>query len=215
MSAKNNGRRETDSFHNEVAFITFFKIMGPKIPSFTYYFNIFLVLFQSYVSSSLVSPHSAFESSSEKLLSAVESPMHSSYAGSPVIFRKSSPPPTVPMTTLDSFDGGPTSVSSTSGCGTATRCRRTSTSGWRQLPLDTARWQHGCTRPVSRAGLPKSLPMPTMSPAPLTPGSQRCKNQNPCALWELKCGIKRPLYANQVSSSTDSRQSNVQKIAIW
>lgn len=120
MSAKNNGRRETDSFHNEVAFITFFKIMGPKIPSFTYYFNIFLVLFQSYVSSSLVSPHSAFESSSEKLLSAVESPMHSSYAGSPVIFRKSSPPPTVPMTTLDSFDGGPTSVSSTSGCGTAT-----------------------------------------------------------------------------------------------
>ena len=46
--------------------------------------------------------------------------MHSSYAGSPVVFRKASPPPAVPMTTLDSFDGGPTSVSSTSGCGTAT-----------------------------------------------------------------------------------------------
>jgi len=71
---------------------------------------------QSFVSTSLASPHSAFESSSEKLLSNSESPMHSAVypgSGSPMIYRKCPPDPD---------GGGPVSAvsSTTSGCGTET-----------------------------------------------------------------------------------------------
>ena len=129
-----------------------------------------------------MSPHSAFESSSEKLLSAVESPMHSSYAGSPVVFRKSPPggagatATAAPMTTLDSFDGGPNSaVSSTSGCGTATEM---SSDEYFRL---AAAANVGHTQMAARLH---------------TPGQQGRP-------------AKIIAYANHVSSSTDSRESKV------